>query len=215
MTLHPGDHLGPYEVVAALGAGGMGEVYRGRDPRLGRDVAIKVLPATHSADLLVPRALRSRGAGHRGSHHPNIVTIHSIEEHHGTHFLTMELVEGRPLHELIPAGGVPLTDFFRIAIPLTDAVAAAHQRGITHRDLKPANVMVSSDGRLKVLDFGLAKLTEASPAAGMVTSAPTEQLTGEGRILGTAAYMSPEQAEGKSVDSLPTSSRSGSSSSSS
>ena len=116
--------------------------------------------------------------------HPNIVTIHSIEEHEGTRFLTMELVEGQPLNELIPPGGLPLSEFLKVAIPLADAVAAAHQRGITHRDLKPGNIMVSSDGRLKVLDFGLAKLTETSPAAGMVTSAPTEQLTGEGRILG-------------------------------
>ncbi len=131
--------------------------------------------------------------------HPNIVTIHSVEEERGIPFLTLELIDGQTLADLIPEGGLPLDRVLTLAIPLADAVGAAHQRGITHRDLKPANIMVTSDGRVKVLDFGLAKLKEDArlmAEAGM----PTAALTGDGRIVGTVAYMSPEQAEGKPVD---------------
>jgi Tol biopolymer transport system component len=132
--------------------------------------------------------------------HPNIVTIYSVEEADGVPFLTMELAEGQPLGQLIPAGGLPLDTLLRIGIAISDAIAAAHQRGITHRDLKPANVMVAPDGRVKVLDFGLAKLRDVENDPDGVTRLPSDDLTGEGRIIGTVAYMSPEQAEGKTVD---------------
>ncbi len=195
-----GDSVGPYRILAKLGEGGMGEVYKAHDEKLDRFVALKVLHTTRATDPGFRDRFQREARAVAALTHPNIVTVHSIEEHDGSPFLTMELVEGRTLAELIPGGGAPLTQFLQIAIPLSDAVAAAHARGITHRDLKPVNVMVTSDGRLKVLDFGLAKLTETSAAPGGFTALPTEQLTGHGQIVGTVAYMSPEQAEGKSVD---------------
>jgi len=192
--------LGPYEIVASIGAGGMGEVYRAHDPRLERDVAIKVLPAAFAHDSERLRRFEQEARAAAALNHPNIVTIHSVEQADGIRFLTMELVEGQPLSTLIQRGGVPLDQLLDVAIPLADALAAAHGKGITHRDLKPANVMVRADGRVKVLDFGLAKLQEPSPSAGGVTTMPTEDGTSEGRIVGTVAYMSPEQAEGKAID---------------
>jgi Tol biopolymer transport system component len=132
--------------------------------------------------------------------HPNIVTIHSVEEASGIRFLTMELVDGRPLSEMIPKSGVPLARLLSIAVSLADALSAAHAKGITHRDLKPGNIMVGADGRVKVLDFGLAKLHESSPELHGATALPTKPITGEGRIIGTVAYMSPEQAESKPID---------------
>ena len=199
MTLVPGARLGPYEILAAIGAGGMGEVYLARDPRLGREVAIKVLLGG-AVDSAERRARFEREAKAIAAlNHPNIVTIFAVEEAEGVPFFTMEHVDGRTLAQMIPAGGLPLGELLRIAIPLTDAVGAAHQRGILHRDLKPANVMVTTNGRIKVLDFGLAKLREVVEQADG-TTLPTAQVTGEGRILGTVAYMSPEQAEGKALD---------------
>jgi serine/threonine protein kinase len=132
--------------------------------------------------------------------HPNIVTIFSVEDVNGIRFLTMELVEGDTLADIIPAAGFELGQFFDLAIPLTDSLAAAHQRGVIHRDLKPGNVMVNEDGRVKVLDFGLAKLRQEGVFDSEGRDLPTEQLTKEGRILGTVAYMSPEQVQGKGVD---------------
>ena len=200
MALVAGARLGAYEILAPLGAGGMGEVYRARDTRLKRDIALKVLPDS-TAGAPERRARFEREAQSIAAlSHPNIVTIHSVEEAHGVLFLTMEYVEGKPVSDLIVKAGLPLTQILNLAIPLADAVSAAHQRGITHRDLKPANVMVTADGRVKVLDFGLAKLMEASPVEMGVTGLPTSPLTGEGRIVGTVAYMSPEQAEGKPCD---------------
>jgi TolB-like protein/Tfp pilus assembly protein PilF/predicted Ser/Thr protein kinase len=199
-TLSAGARLGPYEILSPLGSGGMGEVYRARDPRLGRDVAIKVLPAAFSADPERLRRFEQEARAAAALNHPNIVTIHSVEEADGTHFLTMECIEGRSLGELIPKEGMPVNRLLDIAIPLADAISAAHQTGITHRDLKPANVMITADGRVKVLDFGLAKLREPSPVDPVVSALPTVAPTGEGRIVGTVAYMSPEQAEGKPID---------------
>ena len=132
--------------------------------------------------------------------HPNIVTIHAVEEADGVPFIVMELVDGQPLSDLIKDGGLPLETLLRIGTAVSDAIGAAHQRGITHRDLKPANVMIGHDGRVKVLDFGLAKLREAETEYDGETMLPQSDLTGEGRIIGTVAYMSPEQAEGKPVD---------------
>ncbi len=179
-----------------LGRGGMGEVYLAEDTTLGRQVALKILPSELAASDRRERFEREARAV-AALNHPNIVTLHSIDQSGDTPFLTMEFVDGKPLGELIPPTGLALDRLLKIAIPLTDAVGAAHQRGILHRDLKPANVMVTADGRVKVLDFGLAKLHEEVEAR---ETLPTQELTGEGRIVGTVAYMSPEQAEGKTVD---------------
>jgi Tol biopolymer transport system component len=177
----------------------MGEVYRARDPRLGRDVAIKILPAAAVAAAERRVRFEREARAVAALNHPNIVTLHAVEEAEGVPFFTMEYIEGRTLTQMIPPRGLPLGELIRIAIPLSDAVGTAHQHGILHRDLKPANVMVTAEGRVKVLDFGLAKLREeaAQVEAG---AAATAEATGEGRILGTAAYMSPEQAEGKALD---------------
>src|SRR5687768_352157 len=194
-----GTQLGHYRIERLLGTGGMGEVYLADDTRLGRRVALKVLAATLAGDPDRRERFEREARAAAALNHPNIVTIHSVEEADGVPFLTLELIDGQTLAELIPEGGLSLDRVLELGIPLTDAVGAAHQRGITHRDLKPANVMVTTDGRLKVLDFGLAKVKEEARLAaegGMATAA----LTGDGRIVGTVAYMSPEQAEGKPVD---------------
>ena len=193
--------LGHYRVLAPLGKGGMGEVYAAEDTRLNRKVAIKVLPDLLTGDAERRQRFEREAQAIAALNHPNIVTIHSVEEDHGVPFLTMELVDGQPLTETLKTGGLPIDALLRIGIAVSDAVAAAHQRGITHRDLKPANIMVTPEGRVKVLDFGLAKLREAQAVrADDLTRAPSQDLTGEGRIIGTVAYMSPEQAEGKPVD---------------
>jgi serine/threonine protein kinase len=181
----------------------MGEVYRGRDTRLDRDVAIKVLPDGLAADPERIARFEREAKTLAALNHPNIAHIYGVEESDGVRGLVMELVEGPTLAERLVKGGVPLDRFLRIAIPVTDAIVAAHQKGITHRDLKPANIIIgedASEGRVKVLDFGLAKLTEAPVAVGGASALPTAVITGEGRILGTVAYMSPEQAEGKALD---------------
>jgi len=200
VILQPGVRLGPYEIVSRIGVGGMGEVYRAHDPRLRRDVAIKVLPAEFSADSDRLRRFEQEARAAAALNHPNIVTIHSVEEADRTRFLTMELLEGRSLNELIATEGMPLDRLLKIIIPLADAVSAAHQAGITHRDLKPGNVMLTADGRVKVLDFGLAKLREPASLDADANALPTATVTGEGRILGTVEYMSPEQVEGKPID---------------
>ena len=200
MALEAGSRLGEYEILAHLGAGGMGEVYRARDPRLGREVAIKVLPASLASDPERRERFEREARAIASLNHPHIVTIHSVERHADLHFLTMELVEGTTLADLIPKRGFPVPKLLEIGIAISDAVAAAHDKGVTHRDLKPANVMVRSDGRVKLLDFGLAKLKETAPEGGSTMLAPTQLATGEGRIVGTVAYMSPEQAEGKPVN---------------
>jgi len=195
-----GTTLGHYRILESLGVGGMGEVFAAQDTKLDRKVALKVLPASVAADPDRRERFAREAKAVAALNHPNIVTVHSVEESGDTYFLTMELVEGRTLADLIPAKGLPLDQLLKFAVPLADAVSAAHARGITHRDLKPANVMVTADGRVKVLDFGLAKLAEAAPAADSMTALRTSPLTGEGRIVGTVSYMSPEQAEGKAVD---------------
>ena len=200
LALAAGARLGPYEIQSALGAGGMGEVYGAYDPKLKRDIAIKVLPATTARDAERRAGFEREAQSIAALNHPNIVTVYSVEEADGVLFLTMELVEGKPLSDLMMKGGQPLARILSLAIPLADAVSAAHRKGITHRDLKPANVMVTVDGRVKVLDFGLAKLTEPSLGGGSASALPTRPVTSEGLIVGTVAYMSPEQAEGKAVD---------------
>ena len=194
MYLLPGHRLGSYEVIALLGVGGMGQVYRARDPRLERDIAIKILQ-TDDAEHRKRFAREARAIA--ALNHPNIVTIHSVEEVDGQPFLTMELVEGTPLNRLIPPGGFELHELLAIAIPIADALAVAHARGIVHRDLKPPNVMVCPDGRVKILDFGLAKnLARKMDAASLASAEETR----EGQIIGTLAYMSPEQLMADTVD---------------
>ena len=194
-----GTQLGHYRIERLLGTGGMGEVYLASDTKLGRQVALKVLAGTLAGDPGRLARFEQEARAAAALNHPNIVTIHSVEHIDGVPFLTLELVDGQTLGELIPREGLPLDRVLSLGIPLADAVGAAHQRGITHRDLKPANVMVTSDGRVKVLDFGLAKVKEEAQMP-IDAGLPTASLTGEGRIVGTVAYMSPEQAEGKPID---------------
>ena len=200
MPLVPGSRLGPYEIVSALGAGGMGEVYRARDPRLGREVAVKVLPEDLGAhpDRLARFEREARAVA--GLNHPNIVTLFSTEESDGIRFLTMELVEGRSLDRLVVEGGLPLGHVLDLTIPLADALAAAHERGVVHRDLKPANVMVTREGRVKILDFGLAKLAHEPMPDTTRTMTMAAPISTAGLIVGTVGYMAPEQVRGQSVD---------------
>ena len=172
MPLNPGSKLGAYQILESIGAGGMGEVYVAEDPKLSRKVALKVLPPEMAAKPERLMRFEREAKAVAALNHPNIVTIHSVEEADGLHFLTMELVEGKTLSELIPKKGLPLNKFLDIAIALADAVAAAHQKGITHRDLKPDNMMVSNEGRLKILDFGLAKFKQELAQEG-ISELPT------------------------------------------
>jgi serine/threonine protein kinase len=199
VALEAGSTLGAYEIVAPIGAGGMGEVYRARDTRLNRVVALKTLSPSFRADVDRRARFEREAKAIAALNHPGIVTIHSIEEADGTPFLTMELVEGRTLAALLPRHGWPIDRLLAIAVPLADAVAAAHARAITHRDLKPANVIVTPENRVKVLDFGLAKLRLDGDSR-TIANQPTALATAEGHILGTVAYMSPEQAEGRAID---------------
>jgi eukaryotic-like serine/threonine-protein kinase len=193
--------LNHYRVIEKLGSGGMGEVYLAEDTRLNRRVALKILPSEMSQDAERRGRFEREAQAVAALNHPNIVTIHSVEEAEGLHYITMELIQGRTLTERIPAKGLPLAKFFDLAIPIADAVSAAHKHGITHRDLKPDNIMLSDDGRIKILDFGLVKLKEETAGDALATNLPTAAgLTSEGKIMGTVAYMSPEQAEGKPVD---------------
>jgi serine/threonine protein kinase len=193
--LSVGTRLGPYEIVAPIGAGGMGEVYRAHDDRLERDVALKVLPPDSVGDTERLERFVREARVLAALSHPHIVTIYSTEEADGIPFLTMELVQGRPLTELMASGGLAPSRLYELAVPLADAIAAAHDKQVTHRDLKPANIMVSSDGRLKVLDFGLAAINAPIDA-----DQTQMALTQQGAVLGTLPYMSPEQVEGKAVD---------------
>jgi len=195
-----GRTLAHYRITAALGAGGMGEVYRATDTRLGRDVALKVLPAEMASRPDRLERFRREAKALAALDHPGIVTVHSVEEADGVHFLTMQLVEGQPLDRLIPESGLPVERILEIATGLAEALAAAHERGIVHRDLKPANVMVARDGRVKVLDFGLAKVAEPREEAPADSELPTDLRTREGVVLGTVPYMSPEQVSGRPVD---------------
>jgi eukaryotic-like serine/threonine-protein kinase len=200
MALSPGSRLGPYEIVAPLGAGGMGEVYRAKDPRLGREVAIKVLPAELSGDAERRARFEQEARSASALNHPNIVTLYDIGTQDGALFIAMERVEGRSLRELLSGEGLPVRKLLDVAVQMADGLAKAHAAGIVHRDLKPENVMVSKDGFVKILDFGLAKLVQA-PAAD-VSNLPTavEPATRPGTVMGTVGYMSPEQASGQSVD---------------
>ena len=215
MPLSPGTRIGPYEVVGSLGAGGMGEVYRARDPKLGRDVALKLLPAAFATDPERLARFDREAQALASLNHPHIAQIYGFEQSTDTRALVMELVDGPTLADLIAVGmserrggSLDPPEAIRIARQIALALEAAHERGITHRDLKPSNVKIAADGSVKVLDFGLAKLSSASDSSMRsaidVTASPTLMsptlATGVGVILGTAAYMSPEQARGKPVD---------------
>ena len=194
-----GQQILHYRVLSKLGEGGMGAVYMAEDTKLNRKVALKFLPAEMIADPERLKRFEREAQTVAALNHPNIVTIYSVEEHQGVPFIAMELVEGRSLAELIPPEGLKLEGIFNLAIPIADAVSAAHERGISHRDLKPGNIMVSSDGRVKVLDFGLAKLFQETGSADAMTLS-TQTLTKTGHALGTVTYMAPEQLKGKSPD---------------
>ena len=205
MTFTIGTRLGPYEILSAIGAGGMGEVYRARDTKLNRDVALKILPEAFTLDADRIARFRREAQVLASLNHPNIAAIYGFEDSGSTHALVLELVEGPTLADRIAKGPIPLDDALPVAKQIAEALEAAHEQGIIHRDLKPANIKLRHDGTVKVLDFGLAKALEPAYAGGpALTASPTittpAQMTGVGTILGTAAYMSPEQAKGRSAD---------------
>jgi len=205
VALAPGTRLGPYEVTALIGAGGMGEVYRARDAKLNRDVALKVLPDALSANAERLARFRREAQVLASLNHSHIAAIYGFEDSGTSHALVLELVDGSTLADRIAKGPIPLDEALPIAKQIADALEAAHEQGIVHRDLKPANIKVRADGTVKVLDFGLAKAMEpASAISPMLTNSPTittpAMVTGVGTLLGTAAYMSPEQAKGRPAD---------------
>ena len=197
-----GRRLGSYEILAPLGAGGMGEVYRAKDLKLGREVALKVLPEAFSRDPERVSRFQREARLLAALNHPNIASIHGLEESAGRHALVLELVPGGTLAERTSRGPVSVAEALPIFRQMADALEAAHEKGIIHRDLKPSNVAVTPDGQVKLLDFGLAKALMGAGSAGDPTSSPTvsEFGTREGLILGTASYMSPEQARGQVLD---------------
>ncbi|MGE5275979.1 MAG: protein kinase domain-containing protein, partial [Acidobacteriota bacterium] len=200
MTLTAGTRLGPYEILAPIGAGGMGEVWRARDPRLGREVAIKVLPASFSADADRLRRFEQEARAAGILNHPNLTAVHDIGTHEGAPYVVQELLEGETLRQALAGGKLSARRAIDYAIPIARGLAAAHEKGIVHRDLKPENIFVTRDGRVKILDFGLAKLMAADgrPEA---TNLPTATAgTEPGVLLGTLGYMSPEQVKGKPAD---------------
>ena len=203
MTLAAGTHLGSYEVFAPIGAGGMGEVYKAHDNKLGRNVATKLLPETFAHDPDRLSRFQREAKILASLNHPNIATIYGLEQSNGTSYLVMELVSGETLQERIRRDGpVPVEEALTIAVQIAEALEAAHEKGIIHRDLKPANVKVTPEGKVKVLDFGLAKAFAGDTASSNPAISPTlsAAATMQGVILGTAAYMSPEQARGEELD---------------
>src|SRR6266581_3086645 len=200
MSLDPGTRLGPYEIQSAIGAGGMGEVYRARDTKLDRDVAIKVLAEAFAADPERIARFQREAKTLASLNHPHIAAIHGLEESAGHSALVMELVEGEDLSQRIARGAIPIDEALPIAKQIAEALEAAHEKGIIHRDLKPANIKITLDGTVKVLDFGLAKAFAVEGKVHDPTELAATFHTREGVIAGTPAYMSPEQALGKMVD---------------
>ena len=199
MNLAPGTKLGPYEIVSLLGAGGMGEVYRARDSRLKREVAVKVLPQALSLDSDRLRRFEQEALATAALNHPNILAVFDIGTHEGSPYVVSELLEGETLRERLRGGSIAVRKTLDYALQIAHGLAAAHEKGIIHRDLKPENLFITKDGRVKILDFGLAKLTQ--PEGGTHTSLPTlTHATEAGAVMGTAGYMSPEQVRGTSVD---------------
>ncbi len=200
MTLAAGTRLGPFEVLAPLGAGGMGEVYRARDTRLGREVAVKVLPSGLSSDPERLKRFEKEARSASSLNHPNIVTVYDIGESGGASFIAMEVVDGQTVRDILAEGALPPKRLLAIAAQVADGLAKAHGAGIVHRDLKPENVMVTRDGLVKILDFGLAKLTHPEDPSGATQSPTVSGATEPGLVMGTVGYMSPEQALGKPLD---------------
>jgi predicted ATPase/serine/threonine protein kinase len=199
MALLPGSHLGPYEIESLLGAGGMGEVYRARDERLGRAVAIKILRGTYSTDSIRLERFEREARSASALNHPNIITIYELGQHESTHYIAMELVEGKTLRELLAGGSLPIQKAIEIAAQVAEGLAKAHEAGIAHRDLKPENLMLSHDGFVKILDFGLAKLVASGEEMSDMNTMTASE-TREGVVIGTLGYMSPEQASGRHLD---------------
>src|SRR5512139_4115122 len=197
-----GKTLGHYQITDQLGKGGMGEVFRAKDQKLGRDVAIKVLPDEFAKDSDRVARFQREAKLLASLNHPNIAAIYGLEESGGTNFLVRELVEGNTLADRIKQGPIPVEESLKLALQIAEALEAAHEKGVNHRDLKPANIKVTPDGKVKVLDFGLAKAFAAEKENLNLSNSPTlsNAATQQGVILGTAAYMSPEQAKGKGVD---------------
>ena len=200
MPLGKGTRLGTYEIAGLLGAGGMGEVYRARDSRLKRDVAIKVLPDAFARDA--PRLARfQREAEVLASlNHPHIAAIYDLASSGDLQFLVLELAEGETVAERLARGRLPVGEALKIARQVADALEAAHEKGVVHRDLKPANIKITPEGNVKVLDFGLAKIRDAEGDTNLSMAPTATSVTMPGMILGTAAYMSPEQANGNEAD---------------
>ncbi len=198
MTLPPGTRLGPYDITAKIGAGGMGEVYRARDTRLHRDVALKILPAALTIDPTRHERFVQEARAASALEHPHIAMIHDIGDADGVTFIAMELVRGEPLADLVARGPLAPARAIELAIEIAEGLARAHDVGLVHRDLKPANVMVTTEGHAKIIDFGLAKLVDALGGESCETAA--RPVTESGVVLGTVGYMSPEQAQGAAVD---------------
>ena len=198
MPLTTGERLGPYEIFGLIGKGGMGEVYRARDTRLDRTVAIKVLPAEFSAQEERLRRFEQEAQVLGALSHPNLLAIHDVGAQNGTHFLVSELLEGESLRQRLEEGALPVRKAMDLGVQIAKGLAAAHEKGIVHRDVKPDNIFLTRDGRAKILDFGLAKQssTEGSGENATITAVATQP----GMVLGTAGYMSPEQVRGKPAD---------------
>ena len=200
MNLASGTKLGPYEIVSLLGAGGMGEVYRARDSRLRREVAIKVLPQALSLDAERMRRFEQEALATAALNHPNILAVFDIGTSDGSPYVVSELLEGETLRERLRSGSIATRKALDLALQIAHGLAAAHEKGIIHRDLKPENLFLTKDGRVKILDFGLAKLTQSEPGSAHTSMPTATQGTEAGVVMGTAGYMSPEQVRGMAVD---------------
>src|SRR6266496_2407025 len=200
LTLSSGTRFGRYEILSPLGAGGMGEVYRARDTRLGRDLAIKILSSKLSPGKQDFERFEREACSASALNHPNIVTIFELGQVDTTYYIAMELVEGELLRDMLTGGPIPLQKAIPIAAQTADGLAKAHEAGVVHRDLKPENLMVSKDGFVKILDFGLAKLVEPRPSEGSELPTAIASATEPGTVMGTVGYMSPEQASGQPLD---------------